>query len=142
MSEYYNSLARSLNEAIEHTQEKKRLQVTQSTKNQIDDIMNEIVNNMKNIFDKNLRQVILFGSYARGEQEEYSDIDVMVLVDFSDEELRQYNNAIAEITTDISIKYGIHPSIIDKNYQHFHKWSPYLPFYRNVKTEGVEFYAA
>lgn len=105
-------------------------------------IMNEIVVKMKQVFGEHLRQVILFGSYARGEQEEYSDMDVMVLVDLTDEDLKQYNDALAGVMTDVSIKYGILPSIIDKNYDHFHRWLPFVPFYRNVKTEGVEFYAS
>lgn len=105
-------------------------------------VMSEIVTKAKNMFGEDLRQVILFGSYARGEQEEYSDMDVMVLVDLTDEELKQYGDAIAGVMTDISIKYGVLPSIIDKNYDHFQHWLPFVPFYRNVKTEGVEFYAS
>ena len=116
--------------------------IADSQKNLVDKVMNEIVYDMRKIFDDNLRQVILFGSYARGEQEEYSDMDIMVLVNVSDEELRLYNNAIAEVMTNISIKYGVLPSIIDKNYEHFQHWVPYLPFYRSVQTEGIEFYAS
>lgn len=116
--------------------------IVKDQQNHVNIIMNEIVYSMKDIFGGALRQVILFGSYARGEQEEYSDMDIMVLVNLSDEELSRYNNVIAEVMTDISIKYGVLPSIIDKNYEHFHHWVPFLPFYRNVKTEGVEFYAS
>ncbi|WP_425060966.1 hypothetical protein SCACP_17310 [Sporomusa carbonis] len=105
-------------------------------------IMSEIIVGMKDLFGDSLRQVILFGSYARGEQDEYSDMDIMVLVDIDDNDLKQYNSRIAELMTDISIRYGVLPSIIDKNYQHFQRWVPYLPFYRNVKTEGIEFYAS
>lgn len=116
--------------------------IADNQKGRVSTIMNEIIYNMKIIFRDKLRQVILFGSYARGEQEEYSDMDIMVLVNLSDEELSQYNNAIAKIMTDISIKYGVLPAIIDKNYEHFHHWVPFLPFYQNVKAEGVEFYAS
>ncbi|CVK20885.1 MULTISPECIES: nucleotidyltransferase domain-containing protein [Sporomusa] len=116
--------------------------VAKDKREYVNAIMNEIVYSMKDIFGSKLRQVILFGSYARGEQEEDSDMDIMVLVDLNDSELNQYNNVIAEVITDISIKYGVLPSIIDKNYEHFHHWVPFLPFYRNVKTEGVEFYAS
>ena len=116
--------------------------IGEDQKDRVNMIMNEIVYSMKDVFGSNLRQVILFGSYARGEQVEYSDMDVMVLVNLSDEELSQYNNTIAEVTTDISIKYGVLPSIIDKNYEHFHHWVPFVPFYRNVQIEGVEFYAS
>jgi predicted nucleotidyltransferase len=116
--------------------------IAKDKRDYVNTVMNEIVYGMRSIFGNKLRQVILFGSYARGEQEEYSDMDIMVLVDLSDEELRQYNNRIAGVMTDISLKYGVLPSIIDKNYEHFHHWAPYLPFYRNVKTEGIEFYAS
>jgi len=115
--------------------------ITADCQNRVAIIMNEIVTGMKKIFGENLRQVLLFGSYARGEQEEYSDMDVMVLVSLTDDELKQYNDAIARVMSDISIEYGVLPSIIDKNYEHFHHWAAYLPFYRNVKTEGIEFYA-
>ncbi len=104
-------------------------------------VMDEVIARVKNTFGSHLRQVILFGSYARGEQEEYSDMDIMVLVNLTDEELKRYNDDMAAIMTDISIQYGVLPSIIDKNYDHFNHWIPYLPFYQNVKTEGIEFYA-
>ena len=116
--------------------------IVEDQKDHVNMIMNEIVYSMKDIFGGDLRQIILFGSYARGEQVEYSDMDVMVLVNLSDEELSQYNNILAKVTTDISVKYGVLPSIIDKNYEHFHHWVPFVPFYRNVKTEGVEYYAS
>jgi predicted nucleotidyltransferase len=105
-------------------------------------IMNKIVVEMKNIFGDNLRQVFLYGSYARGEQEEYSDMDIMVLVNFTDEEVKKFDDAIVDIMCDISLKYGVLPTIIGKNYEHFYKWTPYLPFYKNVKTEGIEYYAS
>jgi predicted nucleotidyltransferase len=105
-------------------------------------IMYEIVYRLKSILGGNLRQVILFGSYARGQQVEYSDMDVMALVNLSDNELSRYNNVLTKVTADISIKYGVLPSIIDKNYEHFHHWVPFVPFYRNVLAEGVEFYSS
>ena len=104
-------------------------------------VMSEIVSEMKRIFGDHLRQVILFGSYARGEQEPYSDLDVMVLVNLTDAELGIYNDDIAAVMTDISLKYGVIPSIIDKNQEHFNCWAPFLPFYRAVQTEGIEYYA-
>jgi predicted nucleotidyltransferase len=116
--------------------------IAAAQESRVNAIMTEIIARMKELFGDSLRQVILFGSYARGEQDEYSDMDVMVLVDIDDSELKQYSNGIAEIMTDISIRYGVLPSIIDKNYHHFQNWVPYLPFYRNVKTEGIEFYAS
>lgn len=108
----------------------------------VTNIMKEIVASMKIIFDENLRQVLLFGSYARGDQEEYSDMDIMVLVNLTDEEVKKYNDAIIDLMSDISLKYGVLPTIIGKNYDHFYHWVPYLPFYRNVRAGGIEYYAS
>lgn len=104
-------------------------------------VMHEIVVAMRTIFGKNLRQVLLYGSYARGEQDEYSDMDIMVLVNVTDNEVKQYNDAIVDVMSDISLKYGVLPTIIGKNYGHFYHWVPFLPFYQNVRTEGIEYYA-
>ncbi len=105
-------------------------------------IMKEIVASMKTIFGEKLRQVLLFGSYARGDQEQYSDMDIMVLVTLTDEEVKSYNDAIVDVMSEISLKYGVLPTIIGKNYEHFYHWVPYLPFYRNVRAEGIEYYAS
>ena len=104
-------------------------------------IESEIVGKLKETFGHTLRQVILFGSYARGEWEEYSDMNIMALVSLPDEALKDYHDAVVEIISDISLRYGVLPSIISKNYEHFYHWAPYLPFYRNVKAEGIELYA-
>jgi predicted nucleotidyltransferase len=56
------------------------LAIGEDQKDRVNMIMNEIAYSMKDVFGSNLRQVILFGSYVRGEQVEYSDMDVMVLV--------------------------------------------------------------
>lgn len=115
--------------------------ITYSSTDHVNVVMTEITLKMKEIFGEHLRQVILFGSYARGEQQEYSDMDVMVLITLSDDEAKQYNDAIVNVMCDISLRYGVLPTIIEKNYEHFNHWVPYLPFYHNVKTEGIEYYA-
>jgi predicted nucleotidyltransferase len=112
------------------------------SKDRVDHIMAEITQRMREIFGEHLRQVILFGSYARGEQQEYSDMDVMVLVALSDAELNQYNDVIVDAMCDISLRHGVLPTVIEKNYEHFYQWVPFLPFYRNVKTEGIDYYAS
>ena len=57
------------------------------TKNQLDEIISKIVVFSKEIFGEKFQNVILYGSYARGDFDEESDIDVMIMVDMSREEL-------------------------------------------------------
>ena len=59
--------------------------------NKIKNVLEEYVQGLFDIIGKNLKQVILYGSYARGDQNqngEISDIDIMILVDLNEEEIK------------------------------------------------------
>ena len=60
------------------------------TKNQLYDITERIADLSKNTFGEKLDSVLLYGSYARGEETSESDIDIMVLADVNKEELFSY----------------------------------------------------
>lgn len=51
---------------------------------------------LDDIFGARLQNVILYGSYARGEQDAESDIDVMALVDLPKEELVRYRRRVSD----------------------------------------------
>lgn len=51
-------------------------------------ILQEVEELLKSVYGNRLKAVILYGSVARGTQTEDSDIDIMVLVDGTDEQLR------------------------------------------------------
>ena len=46
----------------------------------IDNILKEIRDELKKIYSGRLKEVILFGSYARGDFKEESDIDIILLL--------------------------------------------------------------
>ena len=52
-----------------------------------------------------MKEVILYGSVARGTQTKESDIDIMVLVDGNTEELRNYDEQLSDVSTDMALKY-------------------------------------
>ena len=66
----------------------------------------------------------------------------MVLVEGNNAELRNYDDRLSDVATDISLKYLKVFSIIDVSYQEYEKWKQISPFYRNVSKEGVILYAA
>ena len=97
---------------------------------------------MEKLQDNKLKTVILYGSTARGTATDESDIDIMVLVDGTDQELRNFGDRLNDISTDISLKYFKVFSIMDISYQEFITWMKISPFYRNVSEEGLILYAA
>lgn len=80
---------------------------------------------------------MLYGSYARGDYNKNSDIDIMILTDLSDEEIREYSMKIWEKSADIEIDKGIVISPLIRNIDNFEAWSDVKPFYINIINEGL-----
>ena len=93
---------------------------------------------VKAILGNNLSKVIVYGSYARGDYHENSDVDVMILTSLDESEIKKIAPTIYDMAYDIELEKGIHISIVIKNEEQFEYWVDTLPFYRNVSEEGVE----
>ena len=102
----------------------------------------ELEEKLQRVYGNKLKAVILYGSVARGTATEESDIDIMVLIDGTAQELRTFEDQLSDVSADISIKYFKVFSIMDISYQEYMRWMNTLPFYRNVSQEGVVLYAA
>ena len=81
--------------------------------------------------------MLLYGSYARGDFDENSDIDVMILVKTPMEKINQYYDTVSDCAFEFLMKYKVDISPIVKNIEHFDYWKDDLPYYNNVYTEGV-----
>ena len=101
------------------------------------DILLEFTGQVKRILGKNLKKVILYGSYARVDYRENSDIDIMILTTLTDEEIRKTKTSIYDLAFDFQMEYGVDISVVIKNEEHFNYWLGALPFYDNVQKEGV-----
>ena len=99
----------------------------------------ELEEKLQRVYGNKLKAVILYGSVARGTATEESDIDIMVLVDGTAQELRTFEDQLSDVSTDISIKYFKVFSIIDISYQEYMRWMNTSPFYRNVSTGRSDF---
>lgn len=101
------------------------------------DIVYEFSKDMQRILGKDLSAVVLYGSYARGDYIEDSDVDVMVLVKCSENNIRKYRDRVSDCAFDYLMKYGIDISPVIKNEEHFNYWVDHLPYYRSVRDEGI-----
>lgn len=92
---------------------------------------------LRKLLGDKLSKIIMYGSYARGDYHQYSDVDVMILVKMSEEEIKQIENTIYDMVFDIQMETGVDISPIIKNEDQYEYWVDVLPFYRNVRDEGV-----
>lgn len=103
-------------------------------------LFSELNENMSKLFGNKLKKIILYGSYAKNKQNKESDIDFMVLVDDTEENLRRNKYRIADIMSKLSLNYNILVSITEETYSRYIEYLEILPFYKNISEEGIEIY--
>lgn len=108
----------------------------------IQNLMEQYISEIKKIYGSHLQKVILYGSYARGDFKSDSDIDIMILLDISDLELKEYSRELSYMTYDFNLDNDFDIKPIAKSEAHFRKWVKNYPFYANIHKEGVVLYGA
>ncbi len=96
-----------------------------------DPIIEEFVKKVKKIPE--VKKVILYGSRARGDFEEWSDYDIIVFVSIKNKNIE---NQIDKIAWDINYKklVSIMPLVFSESKFRTEK---YEPLFMNVKREGI-----
>jgi len=106
------------------------------TEEQVNFISQSVVNTAQQICGDKLCDVILYGSYARGDYKDWSDMDIMVLADADDMECKRMDKQITESLMDLIYQANLLLSVIVTPYSHFELMKKDYPLYRNVEHEG------
>lgn len=97
-------------------------------------LLKELKTGLTRIYGERLDAVYLYGSYARGDNRDGSDLDVLVVLnDFQRRaaEVRRISNLIGDISLDFEIT--VSPLFMRES-----EWkADKFPLLRNVKKEGV-----
>ena len=104
----------------------------------INKTITDFIKKVKEVFGDRLKKAILYGSYARGDFNKNSDIDIMLLTDLNQDEIEEYRDKICDIAFEIELEKEIHISPIIKNIEQYNARVNVVPFYMNVQKEGVE----
>ena len=101
------------------------------------DIACETARRLNVIFGAAVRDVYLYGSYARGDYNDESDIDILATVDMDAPELPAFRRRVAEMSSALSLECDTTVSVTVKPFDQFVRYSSILPYYRNVLKEGI-----
>ncbi len=100
----------------------------------------ELIWGLTDIFRNNITMIILYGSAARGDATEESDIDIAIVVRSQMDDVTR--KRFLSWAADMDIRHERVFSIVDIEESNMKKWEDVLPFYRNVKKEGIVLWKA
>ena len=106
----------------------------------IQTLLTQYLSEVQKIYGAHLKSVILYGSYARGNNTSESDVDVALLLNGNLNESTE--DKLSDLVVDLNLKYDKVFSVIDIDYAVFKKWEKVTPFYKNVNKEGIVLWKA
>lgn len=100
-----------------------------------DEMIKDLITGCRRIFGDSLNSIILYGSVARNEATEESDIDLALLLNTPMNQDK--HEKFIEWGTDLDLKYNRVFSIIDIDLDRYNQWKEHLPYYKSIDMEGV-----
>ncbi len=100
-------------------------------------ILAEYKKDVSNILQEKLEKIILYGSYARGDFRGDSDIDLLILVNASQNELHVFTDAIYDLSYDYDQLYDVEINPVVQSVEIYNHWKTTYPFFLNVEREGI-----
>ena len=111
------------------------------TTSQLSVVTADVVEKAKAILGKKLSAVILYGSYARGDYDEESDIDIMIIADISTSEIPKFNRKLTDYSVDVDLENDVVLSITIQDKSTYDRYKNTYPFFKNIEKEGVDLVA-
>lgn len=90
---------------------------------------------LSTIYGDRLEQVVLYGSYARGDQRPSLDIDLLIVLDGTVDPYEEIDR-ISDACYDIELEHGVLLGIVPTSAEAYRAGS--TPLLRNARREGVE----
>ena len=100
----------------------------------IRNILKEFREELENLYENRLKTIILYGSWARGEATEDSDIDVLIVLEGKVIPGKEIDRMI-DIITEINLKHGVLISVYPISEDDYSTINS--PLLINVRREGV-----
>lgn len=111
-------------------------------------LTNEIISKIKkDVFDltrklmgRDLKAVILYGSCARGDYTENSDVDIVLLTGCDRMEVKQYDDGLDLIATELAMKYFAVVNFVCIPQDEFLKKKAWYGYFQSIEREGEVLY--
>ncbi len=97
--------------------------------------LSKMCKELEKLYGDDIERVVLYGSYARGDETIESDVDIAVFLKTDDSEER--HDKMTDIIVDYELEQGVTLSVIQIEKKQYDRWHETSPFYRNIEREGI-----
>ncbi len=105
-----------------------------SVTQKIDDVLKDLAGSLQGLYGGRYRGLVLYGSHAREEAVEGSDLDLLLLLEEPVEVGREIRRS-SKIVASLSLEYDVTLSLIPVSIENYREsWEPYLI---NARREGA-----
>lgn len=112
----------------------------QLSNSNIDSAINMSIAGFRDKMKSHVKRIILYGSCARDEYTDDSDIDIAILTDCSRSEAKKYDSELMDVVTDIAMKTSEvveYICIPNDEYEDKKEW---YGFFKNIDRDGKIIY--
>lgn len=108
------------------------------TENQVEYISKQISQSYRSVYGDSIVAIYLYGSYARGNYMDESDIDITAIVKGNRADLQEKLKQVWDISADIGLENDVvvSPTVIP--YDEYEEYKEILPYYMNIQKEGKQ----
>lgn len=102
----------------------------------LDAICHRMADSYRKVYGDDIEAIFLYGSYARGDFDETSDLDFVAIVKGDRMDLQNRCHAVWDDSGRMDLEYDVvsTPTVIPS--AEFAKYKDSLPYYRNIIKEG------
>ena len=104
------------------------------SKKELMSLLKEMCARLEYLYKDDLKAIIIYGSYARNEETDDSDIDIALMVSSS---IKKRRNLMVTIVGEYELLIGKTISAIEIEEEQYNEWNNTMPFYKNLKKEGI-----
>ena len=98
-------------------------------------VISNMIASLHSIYGDLMSEVILYGSYARGTQTDESDVDIAVIL--LGKPTKEITDKMIDCVANHELECGKTLSVIDVSRDKYNQWKDTLPFYKNIRKEGI-----
>lgn len=101
------------------------------------EIANKYTIEAKRLYGSSLKAMVLYGSCAREDYDNESDIDLLVLLDLTPNKVSEARSKMRLMADNLDLQYDVVVSAVFQSYDIYNKYNEVSGCYKNVDKDGL-----